>query len=146
MARRWLLLLLVVPPLSGCQKEQVAAVAVTAAAAVAAAAINRAATDDCWASCSHGYVCDHDSGRCVPDDELQNASGPAATDRYDDGCIEEADGTVVCPDDPEPQATAGHEGDPDPCRGLCVDGETCVVETKDDGQTVADCKPATTPP
>ncbi len=33
---------------------------------LAATGINRAITKECWAACSPGYVCDHESGLCVP--------------------------------------------------------------------------------
>jgi hypothetical protein len=51
------------------------AAAVFAATAVGATAINRAVTGDCWAVCSVGWHCNHDTGLC---DEDQPADTPPA--------------------------------------------------------------------
>jgi hypothetical protein len=118
--------------LAGCSTQQAVAATATAAAAVAVAAINRAATNECWGSCSNGYVCNHKTGECVLPEELE-AARAADPEREDDGsCIQEDDGHVVCPWDPEPTASAsGNATAPpkdDACKGLCLDNEVCVVK------------------
>lgn len=50
---------------TGCGDPSTTAGAVTAASiAVAGSAVNRAATKDCWARCSQGWVCNQESGLC----------------------------------------------------------------------------------
>jgi hypothetical protein len=80
--------------------------AVTTGIAVAAAAANRAATDECWGNCLNGFVCDKARGVCVPAGELKVAV-PYEGDPEDDGCIEEDDGRIVCPEDAEAEAPEG---------------------------------------
>jgi hypothetical protein len=116
----------------GCAKEQAISATATAAAAVAAAAVYRAATDECWGNCSHGYVCNHRTGACVLPEELDDDPTVAPEGSRDDsGCVQEDDGREVCPDDP-PAGTAPASADA--CRDLCLGNETCVL----DGG-VADC-------
>ena len=105
---RLLMLLLVVTACSGASKKTntYAGAGVTAGIAVAAAAINRAATDECWGNCLHGYLCDKVKGVCVPAGELE-VKPPYEPDPEEDRCVEEDDGSVVCPDDPETEAAAG---------------------------------------
>ncbi|MBW2529779.1 MAG: hypothetical protein JRI23_36720 [Deltaproteobacteria bacterium] len=156
----------------GCKSAdsgQIAAAAITVGAAVAAAAINRAATDECWGSCTHGTMCDPDSGQCVPIPEIpgrqsqgQDRWYPCDPTRFECGPNE----WLVCDDagcewyhcdesieicDPRPAPGCNEGADcelllaeqraappagvsVDPCRGLCLGGERCVVR---DG--VADC-------
>ncbi len=104
---RWWLLMCVCAGCSGASQStnNYAAAGVTAGIAVAAAAINRAATDECWGSCSNGYVCDRAEGVCVPAGELKVPPADPP-DAEDDGCIEEDDGAIVCPDDPEADVTS----------------------------------------
>jgi hypothetical protein len=95
----------------GCRTPpgQVAAAGITTGSALALAAANRAVTNDCWASCDHGYVCDRERGVCVLPSELKVPSRPMGDpDDWDDGCIEEEDGTRLCPEDavPAPGAAA----------------------------------------
>jgi hypothetical protein len=98
----------------GCgssSKQEIAAAVITASAAVAAAAINRAATAECWGQCTNGLICDSSTGMCIEPPETQD---PAGEPGEDDGCIQEDDGTVVCPDDPETWATAQPDEPPAP--------------------------------
>jgi hypothetical protein len=91
--------------ISGCRttQGQVVAAGISTGAAVALAAANRALTHECWASCDHGYVCDHETGVCVLPSELKVPDRPQADpDDWSDGCIEEDDGTRLCPDGPPP--------------------------------------------
>jgi hypothetical protein len=59
------------PWLAGCSSTPGAATnnygaaAVGAAVTVATVGLMRAATGECWARCSQGMVCDHESGLCV---------------------------------------------------------------------------------
>ncbi len=46
-----------------------AGAAIFAGSAVAATAVNRKLTHDCWAVCSPGWHCNHDSGLCESDEE-----------------------------------------------------------------------------
>ena len=108
------------------------AAAITAGNAVALAVINRALTDDCLASCHHGYVCDHEAGICVLPSELKVPPRPwVDPDDWYDGCIEEDDGTWLCPDDPPPSERASEPTDAgtaraaDPCPTPCPDGGPC---------------------
>jgi len=113
----------------GCRTppSQVAAAGISLGAAVALAAANRAVTHDCWASCDHGYVCDREAGVCVLPSELKVPTRPVADpDDLDDGCIEEEDGTRLCPDDAMPTGEQNEAKDggvempdsacPPPCR------------------------------
>jgi hypothetical protein len=66
--KRWrpalaLVSLVLLPTCGGSTEAQ--AVAATAVM-VAATGANRALTGECWAACTPGYVCDHESGLCVP--------------------------------------------------------------------------------
>jgi len=99
----------------GTPKGQVAAAGITAGAAVALAAANRAVTNDCWASCDHGYVCDREAGVCVLPSELKVPTRPMGDpdDGYD-GCIEEDDGTRLCPEDAVPMAPPTEPGNDRP--------------------------------
>ena len=100
----------------GCSADASANKTSGAAAAVGfgvgAAAVYRATTGGCWAECRPGLVCDRASGTCVP---LEPDNTPA-------GLVPSAvsSGPASTPDDP--------------CRGLCLRGEHCVVK---DG--VSDC-------
>jgi hypothetical protein len=49
----------------GCSGSPEQQAVVATAAMVAAVAANRALTGECWAACTPGYVCDHESGLCV---------------------------------------------------------------------------------
>jgi hypothetical protein len=109
--------------------KQAAFAAGTAAVAVAAAAVHRAATDSCWGSCGNGYICDRQTGMCELPPETEEVRAMSA--RQDAGCIEEDDGRIVCPDDPALETSAPPA---DPCQGLCVGEERCVVR-----EGVADC-------
>jgi hypothetical protein len=102
-----LLIVVVLMACSGPQnKINAANAAITAGAAVAAAAIVRAATDECWAyACPNGLVCDKDSGMCVEPPELAAGPTPETEDeRKAAGCIQEDDGSWLCPDDPKTNA------------------------------------------
>jgi hypothetical protein len=124
--------MLLLVALASCSKEQAIGAAVTTGVAVAAAAVNRAATKECWGTCTHGYICDPDSGECVPPDELEPPAGPEGEDPEDDGCIEENDGRIVCPNDPEtwapppdPQPQAQPHEQPRACGGSGGSGGSC---------------------
>lgn len=65
--KRWrpalgLVSLVLLPRCGGSTEAQ--AVAATAVM-VAATGVNRALTGECWAACTPGHVCDHESGLCV---------------------------------------------------------------------------------
>jgi len=64
--QRWLTLgfaVTLVLPACGASNE---VKAVTGAAVmIAATGVNRKLTGECWAACTPGYVCDHESGMCV---------------------------------------------------------------------------------
>ena len=51
---------------------------------VAAVGINRAITDECWAACTPGYVCDHESGLCVQGECLPRCSEDQVCARVDE--------------------------------------------------------------
>ncbi|HEY6725670.1 MAG TPA: hypothetical protein VI197_16665 [Polyangiaceae bacterium] len=57
---------------------------------VAATAANRALTGECWAACTPGHVCDHESGLCVPGE-----CSPACPDTQT--CVR-IDGVLMCAD------------------------------------------------
>src|SRR5688572_29280963 len=57
-----LMALVLLPACGGSTEAQ--AVAATAVM-VAATGANRALTGECWAACTPGYACDHESGLCV---------------------------------------------------------------------------------
>lgn len=152
----------------GADSGQIAAAAITVGAAVAAAAINRAATDECWGNCTHGTMCDPESGQCIPIpeipgrqsqgeqrwypcDPLRFECGPSewlvcdaqgcewyrcdesieiCEPRPAPGCVEGGECEVLLAERPAPAATPVV----DPCRGLCLTGERCVVR-----EGVADC-------
>lgn len=50
----------------GCGASTETKAVVATAGLLTSVAVNRAITDECWAACSPGYVCDHESGLCVP--------------------------------------------------------------------------------
>ncbi len=58
----WLLLL--VPGCRAAGAPTYAGAALFAGTAVGATAVNRAITGDCWATCSKGWHCNHESGLC----------------------------------------------------------------------------------
>jgi hypothetical protein len=118
--------------------------AVTAAAGVAMAGAYRATTGGCWASCRPGTECDEASGTCV---EIPCRNRCPAEFRcvrvggaYEcvRGARETASGEPPqgepAPDEPSPGEP---QNEPDPCKGLCLSGEQCVVKAG-----VADCVPA----
>ena len=89
--RRWLALsvsVLAMLPACGASNE-VKAVTATAVT-VAAVAANRAITGECWAACTSGYVCDHESGLCV-EGECSPACPETQTCVRVDGVLECAD-------------------------------------------------------
>src|SRR5690606_2755125 len=49
-----------------CSASTETQAAAGAAAMVTATGLNRAMTGECWAACTPGYVCEHDTGLCVP--------------------------------------------------------------------------------
>ena len=49
----------------GCTAPASTQAAVATAVTVAATAVNRKITNECWAACTPGYVCEHESGLCV---------------------------------------------------------------------------------
>lgn len=50
---------------------------------VAAVAVNRAVTNECWAACTPGYVCDHESGLCVQGECVPRCSDEQVCARLD---------------------------------------------------------------
>ena len=154
----------------GADTGQVAAAAITVGAAVAAAAINRAATDECWGSCTHGTMCDPESGQCIPIPEVSGRQSreqdrwyPCDPTRFKcgpnewlvcdsagcewyrcdesieiceprpaPGCVEGTDCQEVLLAERASSPAASPAGDP--CRGLCLSGEQCLVR-----EGVADC-------
>jgi hypothetical protein len=52
--------------LPACGGSTEAQAVVATAVMVTATGVNRALTGECWAACTPGYVCDHESGLCVP--------------------------------------------------------------------------------
>jgi hypothetical protein len=119
MDKRWLLACVLA---LGCGRDggfdatqnKAAGAAAAVGLGMAAAGVSRAG-GGCWSQCTFGLVCDTESGTCIP--EAQARARAQAT-----GSREPL---------PSPKA-----GDPvaDPCRGLCVTGETCQVKNG-----VADC-------
>jgi hypothetical protein len=119
--------------------NQAAAAGITAGLAVAAAAINRAATDECWGSCSHGFGCDRVRGICVPIDELEGPEAEGQSEEQD-GCVEEDDGSIVCPDDPPADASA--DGDMQPIyQETDPDGEPMPDDPHGEPDTPLDAEP-----
>lgn len=127
---------------SGTDANKVAGAAITAGAAVAVAGIHRAATGGCWADCRPGTRCDKESGTCVrlpcggscgPGERCSPVEG-------EERCVPRLSDEPMAG---EPRAPGvGNDADAgapsgDPCRGLCMRGEHCVV--LDGG--VADCAP-----
>jgi len=62
--------------LPGCTGSTTGDAVVATAVTVAAVGVNRALTDECWAACSHGYVCDQKRGVCVPGECLPACVAP----------------------------------------------------------------------
>ena len=61
------------------------------AGTVVVSGINRAATGDCWAQCTHGYACDRPRGTCVRAEcDPECAAG--------EHCVIEADARFRCID------------------------------------------------
>ena len=58
-------------------------------ATVLATGLHRVATGSCWANCSKGYYCDHESGTC-----LRGECDPSC--REGDYCVKEANGDFRC--------------------------------------------------
>ena len=174
---RWLTAALIASlAVAGCKSAssgQVAAAAISVGAAVAAAAINREITDECWGNCTHGTMCDRESGRCVPVPELARGhddrtrwypceptqfqcqpnewlvcdevqcewyqcdeSIEVCEPRLAPACSTPEECEVLLAHGPAPAARPpfAERASSDPCRGLCLTGERCVVQ---DG--VADC-------
>lgn len=65
------------------------AAAVGLGATVLASGINRVATGACWANCTKGYYCDHESGVCQ-----RGECDPSC--REGDYCVKEANGYFRC--------------------------------------------------
>lgn len=82
-----LMALVLLPACGGSTEAQ--AVAATAVM-VAATGANRALTGECWAACTPGYVCNHESGLCVPGE-----CSPACPDTQT--CVR-IDGVLMCAD------------------------------------------------
>jgi hypothetical protein len=111
-------LVLSAAPGAGCTKSVAANALIAAGATVAAAAAIRAATNSCYANCAYGTVCNHRTGFC-------EAQTPA---QLEAGCVDNQ-GENHCGDDEPTSASAAipvPEED-DPCAGMCLDGETCVM-------------------
>lgn len=119
MGKRWVLLACV---LFGCGRgggfdatqNKAAGAAAAVGLGVAAAGVSRA-TGGCFSQCTYGLVCDAESGTCIP--EAQAKARAQATGSRD---------PLPTPKPGDPVA--------DPCRGLCVAGETCQVKNG-----IADC-------
>lgn len=121
---------LVLSPTS-CTKSPAANAAIVTAANVAAAVAMRAATGSCYATCAYGTVCDHRSGTCVP----ARLEAPLPEE---DPCAEECAllAADAQPGDPDTPRGSGHcdcppppdKSDPDPCAGMCLAGEKCVMK------------------
>lgn len=117
--------------------SKVAGAAITAGAAVAIAGVNRAATGGCWADCRPGTHCDKESGTCVRI-PCGGSCGPAERCSPVEGeerCVPRASSEAEASARPAAPAEGADAGAADPCRGLCLAGERCVV--LDGG--VADC-------
>jgi hypothetical protein len=66
---------------------------------VTAVGLNRAVTDDCWARCSPGYLCNQESGLCEKGECM-----PAC--EIGQHCVHEQNGTIRCIPDTDPAVQA----------------------------------------
>jgi hypothetical protein len=66
---------------------------------VTAVGIHRAITDDCWARCSPGYLCNEKSGLCEPGECV-----PAC--EFGDHCVHQIGGGYRCVQDANPTVTS----------------------------------------
>jgi hypothetical protein len=64
-----------------------------------AVGIHRAITNDCWARCSPGYLCNHESGLCEPGECV-----PAC--EFGAHCARDVNGAYRCLRDSDPAVTA----------------------------------------
>lgn len=76
--------------LTACGGSTEAQAVAATAVMVAATGVNRALTGECWAACTPGYVCDHESGLCV-----RGECSPACPDTQT--CVR-IDGALMCAD------------------------------------------------
>jgi hypothetical protein len=120
---------------TGCTKNVGANAAIAVAATVAAATAIRAASGSCYANCSYGTVCNHRTGLCVAQ-STEQLKAKCVDDLGEDHCAGIAVG-------PSTEATPVPEED-DPCAGMCLDGESCVM-THGDLTCVGTPKPAARP-
>jgi hypothetical protein len=88
--------------------------------------LNRALTDDCWARCHQGDLCNHKTGLC----EHGECTPPCATGTH---CARSRSGSLVCEPDP---GTLGYGRSPRPPRapapadaGVVKDGGTTDAAT-----------------
>jgi hypothetical protein len=107
---------LAIPPSAGCTRNVAANALIATGATIAAAAAIRAATQSCYATCTYGTVCNHRTGLC-------EAQTP---EQVRDHCVDDL-GENHC--DPTTQASTGTPvpEEDDPCAGMCLEGETCVM-------------------
>lgn len=87
---RWALVLVTGMLLPACGGSTEAQAAAATAVMVAATGVNRSLTGECWAACTPGYVCDHESGLCV-----RGECSPACPDTQT--CVS-LDGVLMCAD------------------------------------------------
>ncbi len=122
---------------AGCTKSPAANAAIVAAANVAAAVALHEATGSCYATCAYGTQCDHKSGTCIPiRPEAQVEVDPCAEE-----CAQfEIDRAAGMPPRPESATQCRCTAPPrepesasDPCGGMCMKGEKCVMRNGDLG-------------
>jgi hypothetical protein len=100
MGRRWLFVPYFVVGATSCSdanKQTYAQAAVASVAAVGAVGIYRAITNDCWARCSPGYLCNEESGLCERGECL-----PAC--EFGTHCVRDVSGEYRCKSDLDNQA------------------------------------------
>lgn len=80
----------------GCGgNNDAAGAAVATGIALAGAGVNRAATKDCWARCSSGWVCNQETGLCEKGECIPSCSPGYACTRSTRGNLCVADGTPL---------------------------------------------------
>jgi len=100
-ARAWVVVVFAPLGISSCSDANKHAYSRAAAATslqVVAVGINRVLTNDCWARCSPGYLCNQESGlcergECVPECEYGSHCTHDVTGEY--RCVRDADPTVT---------------------------------------------------
>jgi hypothetical protein len=94
--RQFLILpLLALAPTAACSdanKQTYAQAALGTLGAITAVGINRAITDDCWARCQPGYVCNEESGLCERGECVPGCE-------YGSHCVRDARGDFHCESD-----------------------------------------------